>query len=416
VGDMPPPCHGFATQFEDVAGSLLAVRILRTARPLDTSGLVGPTSDSLVLRDGEPAQVDTMAQALQRRLVELVGSSHPGGGYALAVGMARLAALDRTRRSGRWVLLESFPPDAPAIPAARVARWHGTFEELAAVARQDLDRARAALTGRVLSDVGAPERELGAVEAAASRLHEIEAALHPGWPLRIAPDPMLPARTTRLTGLESDRSLDELLRARDAAGARARAYAAAVQQLYPYELAGRNCVTELFRTLDDAFGGTADRRAEWERRLGGAIDPAGALDFIPFVSARTLDARLAVAETAAMPSFRRQRLDALAARGATPWVRLREASTVTSTIYRRNPDDSTFVFFTDDAVAVRPLLGLVNLAAGLGVGAAGLVTLPLDRGELLGSGLRGALFSIPELAFFNIRKGSFTTVSDGTMP
>jgi len=33
--------------------------------------------------------------------------------------------------------------------------------------------------------------------------------------------------------------------------------------------------------------------------------------------------------------------------------------------------------------------------------------LPLDRGELLTSGLKGAFFSLPELAFFNIRKGSF---------
>jgi hypothetical protein len=234
--------------------------------------------------------------------------------------------------------------------------------------------------------------------------------------LRIAPDPMLPVRTTRLTALESDRSLDELVRARDAASARARAYAAAVRQLYPYELAGRNCVTELFRTLDDAFVGADDRRSEWQRRLGGAIDPARGLDFIPFVSARSVDARLAVAEVAALPSFRRRRVEELAARGPAFWVRLREASSLTSTIYRRNPDDSTFVFFTDGAVGPRPLLGLVNLAAGLGAGAAGLVTLPLDRGELLGAGLRGALFSLPELAFFNIRKGSFTTAGDGTMP
>jgi len=33
--------------------------------------------------------------------------------------------------------------------------------------------------------------------------------------------------------------------------------------------------------------------------------------------------------------------------------------------------------------------------------------LPVDHGNMLMVGLRGALFSLPELAFFNIRKGSF---------
>jgi hypothetical protein len=66
-----------------------------------------------------------------------------------------------------------------------------------------------------------------------------------------------------------------------------------------------------------------------------------------------------------------------------------------------------FLFFTDDTVAARPVLGALNLVAGIGVAAAGLAMLPVDRGDLLKSGLRGVLFSLPELAFFNIRKGSF---------
>ena len=33
--------------------------------------------------------------------------------------------------------------------------------------------------------------------------------------------------------------------------------------------------------------------------------------------------------------------------------------------------------------------------------------LPVDGGEMLWAGLRGALFSLPELVFQNIRKGSF---------
>jgi hypothetical protein len=37
----------------------------------------------------------------------------------------------------------------------------------------------------------------------------------------------------------------------------------------------------------------------------------------------------------------------------------------------------------------------------------GVPLLPFDRDETLTSGVRGALFSLPELAFVNLRKGSF---------
>jgi hypothetical protein len=87
-------------------------------------------------------------------------------------------------------------------------------------------------------------------------------------------------------------------------------------------------------------------------------------------------------------------------------VYLRESNTVTSTLYRRNPDDSAFLFFTDDAGPVRPLLGAANLVTGLGFSAVGLFLVGVDGGDTLRAGLRGMLFSLPELVFFNIRKGS----------
>jgi hypothetical protein len=93
--------------------------------------------------------------------------------------------------------------------------------------------------------------------------------------------------------------------------------------------------------------------------------------------------------------------------------RLRETNTLTTTIYRPNPADSVFLFFTDDVVAPRPLFGLANLAVGLGAGVAGLATLPVDRGALLKAGAWGAIWSLPELLFVNIRKGSFVLPQSG---
>jgi hypothetical protein len=48
----------------------------------------------------------------------------------------------------------------------------------------------------------------------------------------------------------------------------------------------------------------------------------------------------------------------------------------------------------------------MNFVTGLGASAAGLFTLPIDGGDLLRAGLKGVIFSLPELVFFNIRKGS----------
>jgi hypothetical protein len=149
---------------------------------------------------------------------------------------------------------------------------------------------------------------------------------------------------------------------------------------------------------------------ELTRRLGGAVRVDGSLVFIPFLSAAAVEADLQVAETTELPSYRRAQLARLEATNGRWRMWLREGNTLTSTLYRRNPDDSFFVFFTDDTLALRPVLGAVNLVAAFGSSIAGLVTLPLDHGERLGAGLRGALFSLPELAFVNIRKGSFTYV------
>ena len=85
--------------------------------------------------------------------------------------------------------------------------------------------------------------------------------------------------------------------------------------------------------------------------------------------------------------------------------------TITSTIYWPRDDDSTFLFFTDENVIMRPILGALNLATGVTAGAVGALAAPFDGGRRLTAGLRGALFSLPELAFANIRKGSFDYIA-----
>ena len=173
------------------------------------------------------------------------------------------------------------------------------------------------------------------------------------------------------------------------------------------------CVSELFRTIDAAVAspsGASDTSAESTRRLGGHNAPGGALGFIPFVSDIAVRHAYTIEATDETPAYRRVRIRELAAHEGPLAVTLRESNTVSSTIYRRSPDDSLFLFFTDGAVAPRPLLGAANLAVGVGASLVGLALLAADHGETLSAGLRGVLYSVPELAFINIRKGSFDQV------
>jgi len=91
---------------------------------------------------------------------------------------------------------------------------------------------------------------------------------------------------------------------------------------------------------------------------------------------------------------------------------LRECNTLTSTIYQPVTDDTPFIFFTDDIILVRPIYGISNAVYGLLSTAAGIFTLPFDRGRRSLKGLKGTIYSLPEIFFFNIRKGSFDYVDD----
>ena len=118
-----------------------------------------------------------------------------------------------------------------------------------------------------------------------------------------------------------------------------------------------------------------------------------------------LRARLPIARLLRIASYRERRLAELADRGRL--ARLREATTLTSTLYRPRHRDTSFLLFSDDVFLRRPLYGLVNLSYGLATSVAGVLTAPLDGGRRLERGAYGVLFSLPELALFNVRKGSF---------
>ncbi|MCW5889890.1 MAG: hypothetical protein KIT14_04995 [bacterium] len=384
--DDPGPAHWtFAQRWQDATAARRALRALAAARRLDPAAV---TDTGVPLGPGDAARVAGLEHVLATRLVVLVERARPEQAGALVLGLARLATLERSRHSGRWIVLDGFPADAAVFDAAAVAARRADLLPLAAEARRRFEHAHAALVAAP-SDGGFPEADFAAFEAAAMRRTELAGAVADGRPLRVRGGPLLPDRAADVRLAPPPWPADRLQAALTAAAARERRYGAALQRQLDYDLVGHNCVTELLA-------------------LARAAAPATRLDaplaFIPFVATRAVARQWPITAATTLPS-RRQATLAAQAPGPRRW--LREGNVLTATAYRPSPDDSLFLFFTDDVVAARPLLGAANLVVALGGAALALPLAPFDGGARLGAALRGAFWSLPELAFWSVRKGSY---------
>ena len=409
--ELDPAAPGFSDRHRDGIALLTALEVLRDARPLRADSYAGGGLDGPVLAPAEAEAIAGFSAALEASLVRLAHSSRPDRGFPLLVGMARLAALDESRRTGRWMLLDAFPADAVVIPAAEVARRPAMTRELLEEATADFAITRARLGAHRAGGAGFPEPTFAALEVTGNRMLEISRAVDGGRPMRMPFGRGVPSRSAPFPELLVPSVDDEALAAAAAlARAREAEHEATLRERYGYNVVTRNCVTEIFRTLEAGLVAGqppgADAREESVRRLGGHVNVDGTLNFIPATADEAVRSTYAVSETIELPSYRLAGLTRMYRRENPVRVYLRESNTVTSTLYQRNLEDSAFLFFTDDALVVRPILGALNLVTGLGVSAAGLFMAPVDRGETLRAGLRGMLFSLPELVFFNIRKGS----------
>ncbi len=156
-----------------------------------------------------------------------------------------------------------------------------------------------------------------------------------------------------------------------------------------YALFTKNCVTELVEELQAVTGASLPVGHPFWSGL-----------FIPFVSERYVDDVLGSGTSYMYRSFRN---DLLLAEGSP----VAEASTVTSSHYAYNDRDSFFIFFSEDRPVLRPVFGIVNLFAGTIQTAGGLPYAVFDDGKTLTRGVRGMAFSVTEMAFISVRKGTF---------
>lgn len=415
VRDAPPPLAPdvyprFAplasARYREQLEALTALEVLAAAPvPRPDSYRTDHTAAPLDAR--ERSALARFATQLSASLAALAASERPDFGYPLLVGMARLAAIEASLASGRLVILDAFAADAPAAPMPDGAQRDAYLAAVSARLRPAVERERRQFFARPQLREG----DYTHLETTANRLLEAEGARRFGLPLRVQSGLLLPARAARrdeVIALPMTAASVEV--ERDLARAAVAAYRERLAALYGYNLITRNCVSEIFATIDAGLARGANGADESHRRLGGVVETQSSLNFIPVVSAAAVERNYAAVVSRTRPSYRQLRLQTLTAAEPSWRVYLRESNALTSTVYHPAADDSAFLFFTEEPIALRPLLGAANLLIALVDSAVGCVTWPADSGARLQAGLRGALFSLPELAFVNIRKGSMAWV------
>jgi hypothetical protein len=387
--------YSFSEHYTDTLNGLLALQTLQKAQSLTSNACFQVNLPGIRLNDAEIKQAQVFQQDLLQSVQSLMVSKRPDWGYAMFVTLARLIVIEQSKQTRQWTFLDDTNEKAIPIPGEQLALY---AEQLLKQRLGDLQRLH-----KAASDLPETpryyERRYINLEIMANRYQQWLISDKTGE-LRYQseqklPKAPLPLTHLLLTGL-SVAQLESALQQQEIASDR---LSKEDSDRNAYHLLTKNCVTALFELINEAVSGQS------KQILGGFIDPK--LNFIPFQAFDSVQKTYNVVKVREVPAYRQQELTKMYDREADSWVYARESNVFSSSLYKHNPDDAWFVFFTDDAVLLRPLFGAINTLAATSQSVFGLLSWPFDDGKEIKIGARGVLTSLPELAFFNIRKGSY---------
>ena len=385
-----------------------ALSVLLDARGLAPSGLIAAMPWENALNPEEQEQLLETATYLQQSILALLQSRRPDRGETLLLQTARYLALRKSLAESRLVTLDPF------------------FEGIRTVEleEKDIDDRKlslllASLQGQAVRRQSLFLKEKKHIEIASSLLENSRAR---AWELfrvsktqrlvRILVGTVLPSKpgVVPLAGVRLDK---KILRSQiDQLEKKITLLENESREKYAYNLLSRNCATELIRTLNESFPNAAMA----ENTLGGYLDPDGGLTFIPFLFYNQVTDVFPITEEHLLSARRLRDLKKLYQQEDMLQVWLRESNTLSSTLYEPRDKDTPFLFFTDDSLLLRPLLGVANIGYAALYGVAGLFLFPFDGMEPINQAGRGIFYSLPELLFGNIRKGSYPLASAVVSP
>lgn len=404
--------YTFADHYNDTLTGLYAIKVLQEARSFQPDAFFMLDPQTQPLTNTEKKSLLVLRKQLEATLLRSLNSGRPDWGYAAMINMARYIAVDSSLQQGQWVFIDGFSETAQSIKPEEFINDPQHMEQLISEANMSLDNLQLRL---IQSDTDS-ESEYSELEFAANRYAELVKGQHL-MPLRFYGQKALPSLGIDLPkDPKPDLSEHQLKAALAELDTYRNQLMDQLKQRYQYDLIARNCVTEIFRSIDNALlqkkpptltpGDEAESiKALSKQHLGGYVNAS--YNFIPFVSYQSVLDQYRIKRSETMPSYRQQEMTKRYQNGQQLLIRLQESNILSSTLYRYNPEDALFIFFTDDNIPLRPLFGAINTTTGIGQSLLGLLSWPFDSGKNLKSGATGVLMSLPELVFFNMRKGSY---------
>ena len=377
-----------------------ALKILENGCPLDKAALILPVSGEAQLLRPERKALQRYGKKLHHSIITLLKSTRPDRGAALLLQIARALAVEHSLVSGRMLTLDPFSAQA------RIQEVNGT-EISAEIQRQVYTQflgEAAVQRDNFCCKTDYPEISYAFLEASRGRLAEVDKVVNGAEFIRVEAAFRPPSRSAGISLAELDFTSSQL----DAVAGRLKSQISILEQQikkeFHYNLFTSNCATELVRSLNSAFENPAAER----QALGGRLEPNTEFNFTPFMFYRNVRATFKCPAEELLPSRRLRRLQSLYRREENRLqIWFREANTFSSTLYEVRPEDTPFIFFTDDGWLLRPLAGVANFSYAALHGLIGILTLPFDRGGRAYQGMRGMFYSLPEIVFGNIRKGTY---------
>ena len=395
-----PIPYSFASHYLDSISKILLLETIKNNYTLNPQHYFSPEPSLFILSQAEISQLKRFQLVLSHNLLTLINSQRPDWGNAAFSLYARIISLSLSIESGKFVFLDTFRDSSPVIDYTEVARYETKLlaQKNNALARIVQIKAALFTEQHIIT-----EKTYGQLEMLSNYYYEREHHLQNKQGIRISGEQLLASKSISLPEMLlpkiTDRQIAEGL-------ARFEAYQQSIEQqlhaLYGYDLFTRNCVTEITRTISHL-----PTNNQQIKELSQLTDK-NIISFIPFGSFRNLSDDYT---KQALPSFRHQQLAAMYREENSAIVFLREFNTLSATDYKFNDQDAAFLIFTDDNILMRPIFGSINLVAATIMGLYGSFSLAFDSGKALKDGTMGILMSLPELAFFNIRKGSYKHLS-----
>lgn len=379
-GRLPFPSTPFFQEWSQARTNLFALQWLNRPTQIKSALFLDPQLPELTLTPEERHKLQADLSQLEQRLIRLASEQPPNWGEVFLLGIARWQIGQLSLIHNRWLLLDGLSETTRRYQASD--RAQAAMPDITANAWQNWQKQRRLWQASDQWD----ELRWHEMENALARWHDIQHANRHETPIRIREN----KHPLRLVG-EVENTAQQRLNAKSReAFVQAKSEAEAIaDKRVSYHLIERNCVTELFEVLFQASG-----------------LPRFKVNPVPFLSAQQVAEHWPTQVSVSLDSYRQLAKQAKAEQGANLAEQFQEQLTLSSSFYQPADEDSSFLVFTDDLALSRPVAGAANILWGVGASAWGLVNLPLDQGETLTRGAKGVFWSLPELLFFNIRKGN----------